>query len=139
MSAREDILVYLAGRLATVTGVTVFRSRESAVAREEGVVLILKPEEESVTKVGNGIVARDLVVSITAIARAAVPDTTIDPILANIQTAILGDVTLGGKAAACIEQSTRWNFEVADQTALVVEVRYSIKYLTPTGSFGSIA
>jgi hypothetical protein len=133
-SARENILAYIATRLQTVSDVTVYRTREAPVSRPEGTVLILKPEEEKVVKIANEVAVRDLIIVITAIVRDPVPDTALDVALQAIQVVIMTDTTLGGRAARCIEQDTRWAFELADVTAAAVEVRYLVKYLTPTGT-----
>ncbi len=138
-SARENIMLYLVARLGTVTGVTVYRSREAPVDRSEGVVIILRPIEEKIVKYWNEGAIRDMTVGITAVVRAAVPDAVADATLQQVQTAIMSDTTLTGLAARCIELDTRWNFEVADQTALAAEVRYVIRYLTPVGSFSTLA
>lgn len=134
MSARENILVYLAAQIAALTGVAVYRSREAAISREEGVVLILKPTDEQVVKIANEITIRDLVVTFTLVVRGVVPDSTADPYLSQIVAFIQDDTTLGGLAARCVEKSTRWDMEVADLTALIVELTFVVKYLTPTGS-----
>lgn len=139
MSARENILAYLAARVTTVTGITVFRSREAAVARGEGVVLILKPAEEHVVKIANELTVRDMTVTLVLVIRGVVPDSAADPYLVQILSLIQSDTTLGGLAARCIEKSTRWDMEVADLTALVVELTFVVKYLTPTGSISSLA
>lgn len=137
MSAREDVLNFIAGRLGAVAGVAVYRSRQAAVAREEGPCLILEPDEETPNKLGGAVVSRDLVVRVLLVLRSDTPDTTADPLLQSIHESFMGDLTLGGRAAACIEKSTRWNFELADITALVVEARYLIRYLTAVGSFAT--
>ena len=139
MSAREDLLSYIATRLATVPNFKVFRSRQAAVAREEGTCIILEPDEESVSKPGNGITLRELTIRLIVIVRSNTPDSTADPILQAIHLSFMTDPTLGGRTASCIEQSTRWGFEVADTTALVAEVRYQLKYLTPASSFAAQA
>lgn len=139
MSARENILAYLATQIHAVTGVTVFRSREAAVARDEGVVLILKPTEELVVKIANEITVRDMTVTLLLIVRDVVPDSVADPYLTQIVALIQGDTTLGGLAARCIEKSTRWDMQVADLTALVVELTFIVKYLTPTGTISALA
>lgn len=139
MSAREDILAYLAGRVATVAGITVYRSRQAAIARAEGTVLVLEPEEETVTKQGDGIATRDLAVRFQLVVRSDTPDTSADPILQAIHATFMSDITLGDRAASCIEQNTRWNFDATDQVALVAEVRYLVRYLTPVGSVAARA
>jgi hypothetical protein len=138
-SARENILLYLVAQVAAVTGLTVFRAREAAVARGEGAVLIIKPAEEQVVKVAQEIAVRDMHVTFTLIVRGVVPDSAADPFLSQITSFIQSDTTLGGLAARCIEKSTRWDLEVADLTALVVELTFVIKYLTPTGTLGALA
>jgi hypothetical protein len=138
MSAREDLLAYLANRLGTVSGVTVYRSRQAAVAREEGTCVVLEPEEEQVVKISGAVAVRDMVVIIAVIIRGIVPDSAADPILQSITQAIQADDTLQGRAAKCIEQSTKWSFEMADVTALMVEVRFLVKYLTSTTNIASL-
>lgn len=139
MSARENILVFLAAQAGTVTGLTVYRSRETAVGRGEGAVLIIKPVEEIVVKVAGEIVVRDLTVTFTLIVRGVVPDSAGDPYLAAITQAIQADDTLGGRAAKCLEKSTRWDMEIADLTALIAELTFVVKYLTPTATVNTLA
>ena len=133
-SAREAILIYLTSQAARVTGLTVFRSREAAIARSEGAVLVVKPLEEEVVKIANEIAVRDLNVTLTLIVRGIVPDSVADPYLAQLTALIQSDTTLGGLAARCVEKSTRWDMQVADLTALIVELTFVVKYLTPTGT-----
>jgi hypothetical protein len=133
-TAREDILVYIAAQAEAVTGLTVFRSREAAIARSEGPVLVLKPLEEQVVKIANEIAIREMHVTLTLIVRGVVPDSVADPYLAQITALIQADTTLGGRAARCIEKSTRWDMQLADLTALIVELTFLVKYLTPTGT-----
>jgi hypothetical protein len=138
-SARENILVYLVAQIQAITGLTVFRSREAAVSRSEGAVLILKPLEEQVVKIAGEIAVRDLHVTLTLIVRGVVPDSIADPYLVQITALIQDDTTLGGLAARCIEKTTRWDMHIADLTALIVELTFVIKYLTPTGTIGALA
>jgi len=133
-TARENILIYIAAQVGAITGLTVFRSREAAIARSEGAVLVLKPLEEQVVKIANEIALRELHVTLTLIVRGVVPDSVADPYLAQITGLIQSDTTLGGLAARCIEKTTRWDMQVADLTALIVELTFLVKYLTPTAS-----
>lgn len=138
-SVRENILEYIAAQITSLTGVTVFRSREAAIARGEGVVLVLKPAEEAVVKIANEVTMRDLTVTLMLVVRGVVPDSTADPYLVQMLSLIQNDTTLGGLAARCIEKSTRWDMEMADLTALVVELTFVVKYLTPTGSLNTLS
>lgn len=137
-SVRENILVYIAAQVAAVTGVTVYRSREAAVSRAEGVVIILKPIEEAVAKMANEVAMRELTVSLVLVLRGVVPDTTADPYLVQITNLIQTDTTLGGLAARCVEKTTRWDMEMADISALVVELTFIVKYITQTGSLNTL-
>ena len=142
-SARENILEQVASVLSGISGATVYRSREAPVTRAEGAVIIIKPEEEKVTKYGNSNVIRELFVALTLIVRAtseSVPvDQTADATLQLMHAAILSSDTLGGNAARIIEQDTKWSFEMADQVAVAIEVRYAIKYLTAANSLAPLS
>lgn len=127
---REQILIYLAGRLQTATGITFYRSREAPVTRAEGMVGILWPEEEQIDYRASRLSMRSFVVRIAVIARADVPDSAADMAVAKIHGAITGDLTLGGLCGLVVDESTKWNFELADQNAVAIEMRYRIRYST---------
>jgi hypothetical protein len=129
-SVREQILVKLATLLTAAGGFTFYRSREAPVSREEGLVGSLVPEEEAVGYQASRQTLRTLVVKVTIIARADVPDSLADPALVAIHAAIMADPTLGGLCAIVVDESTRWTFEVADRNAAAIEMRYRIKYAT---------
>lgn len=131
-SKREDILAYLKTRLNGVGGATAYRSREAAATRAEGVVIVIAPEEESVQLLGSGpgLVLRSLTVVVRVITRGAIPDQVADPVLVAAHALLLADTTLGGLAALVQEQSTKFDFEIADQEALSTELRYEIRYHT---------
>jgi hypothetical protein len=133
MTARESILEYLVALLAGVQDVTVFRSREAALDKSEGIAILVKPEEEPVemrSRSGTGLVFRNLTVVITVIARGVVPDQLADPAVQSVHSLIMADQTLQGRCALLMEQSTKWDFEVGDGTAVAVEMRYTVRYQT---------
>lgn len=138
-TARENILVYIASQLTTTTGATVYRSRQAAVERSEGTVIVIKPTEEVVEKLSDYVSIRRLSLVVTVLIRGLVPDTAADPFLQQIQTVMLSSDTLGGLAARCIEKTTRWDMEMADLTALAVEVVYEVVYTTPANSIAALA
>lgn len=132
MTAREAILGRLGVLLTTIQGATFFRSREAAVARSEGTVISLRPEDEQVEKRASlgDITLRNLIVIVSVISRGNVPDQAADPVIQAAHSAIMADATLGGLCAQIIEQSTKWNFALADTNAAEAEIRYTIRYLT---------
>lgn len=132
MSIREDILQAMVTAVDAAVGssAAVYRSREAPVARSEGVVILVRPEEETCQALSQFRVQRDLVVMVSVIGRSQIPDSKVDAVLAIAHAALLADQTLGGLAARVIEQHTRWNFEVADQNAVSVDIRYMVRYLT---------
>lgn len=136
MTAREQILSAITALLNPVAGITVYRSREAAVSRSEGNTVDVRPEEESVElRTANlPIVRRNLTVLVTLIVRGSDPtlsaDQVADPLLQSIHAAIMADRTLGSLCDLVLELSTRWLFEIADQTALAAEIRYVVRYAT---------
>jgi hypothetical protein len=133
-SVREQILAYLVTLIANAGGFTSFvRSREAPIARSEGVVGTLKPEEEENEYKANRQQLLQFVVVVTVVVRGDVPDSVADPYLVATHKAVMADLTLGGLAALVIYESTKWEFEEADRTAASVEVRYRIRYSTAVG------
>jgi hypothetical protein len=140
MTAREGILQYVLTLLSAVPGATVVRSREAPIDRPEGFFILLKPEEEPVElrggggigggSYGAGVVLRNLTILITVVTRGTIPDQLADPIIQAVHAAVMADRTLGGRCAIVMEHSTKWDFEVADATALGAEMRYVIRYQT---------
>lgn len=138
-SLREQILGAIATRVHNGAGITVHRSREAPVTRAEGIVAIVHPIEETVAKTSPSTVVRDLNVGVIFLARGPVPDTALDPVIASALVAVMADQTLGGLANQIIEDSTRWNFQEADSTALAAEINFKVRYLTPPGSIAALA
>jgi len=136
MSQRENILAAVTTLLTGVSGATVYRSREAPVDRTEGVTIVVAPEEESVELKGSGqgLVLRSLTIVIRVITRGAIPDQVADPYLVSAHGLLMANATLGGLAALITETSTRFDFEMADQTALATELRYEIRYHTLASS-----
>lgn len=144
MTAREQILGAITGLLNPLSGITVYRSRETAVARTEGNTVDVRPEEESVElrTASLPIVRRNLTVLVTLIVRGTDPtlsaDEVADPLLQSIHAAIMADRTLGSLCDLVLEQSTRWTFEIADQTALAAEIRYVVRYATSANDLSTL-
>lgn len=134
-SVREQILEALATKLAAVPNATVFRSRQNAVDREEGVAILLQPENEQVEKRASnpgGVVVKAFMLDMAVIARGDPADQIADPVVVSAHALIMADPTLVNLCSQIIEHSTEWKFQEADLTAVEVLVRYQIKYATRT-------
>jgi len=134
-SVREQILSALATKLAAIPSGTVFRSRQSAIARSEGNAILVQPENEQVEKrasMPGGLILRDFLFDVSVIARGDPADEIADSIVVAAHALIMADPTLGNLCAQIIEHSTEWTFDEADLTAVEVLVRYKARYLTST-------
>jgi transcriptional antiterminator Rof (Rho-off) len=132
MSARESILAAMGTLLGTVPGATFYRSREAAIARSESTAIVLEPEEESVelrTSTG-ALSVRTLTALVLVVARGQIPDQIADPVIQSLHAKLMADRTLGGLCALIIEHGTKWTFDEADLTAVTVEMRYGVRYMT---------
>jgi hypothetical protein len=140
MTIRKDILTYLGQLLDQVPNATVYRSRQEALARDEGTGIFLQPEEEPVERRAgdgpSGLVLRNLTIIISVIARAAgapescTADDVADPVMGAVHALVMADTTLGNRCATVLEEGSKWDFEQADGTAVVAEMRYVIRYMT---------
>ena len=131
---RESILTAIVTLAGGVPNAVAYRSREAAFSRDEGVAICIRPDEEVVQTTAAGMAVRDLTISVEVIARGPIPDQAADSAIANFHALMMADQTLGGLIARAIEESTKWQFEVADQTAVAAEIRYRLRYLTITST-----
>jgi len=139
MTTREQLLEAIETLLEPVPNAVVYRSREAAMAREEGVAILIRPAEELVENGAQDVIFRQFRVEITVIARGQVPDQVADPAVEALHSALLADQTLGGLCARIFEEETKWDFEVADQNAVAAVIRYRITYATPARSLTELA
>lgn len=138
-TARENILAAVATIAGGLANVVAYRSREAPVSRNEGSTILVHPEEESADLMANGLTMRDLVVVCSIITRGQFPDKIADTVAQGLHAALYVDQTLGGLAARVIELGSKWEFKEANQTALVLELRYKVRYLTPATSLAALA
>lgn len=140
-SIREQITQYVVTK-AQVAGVAangVYRDRQTAVQRQEGVVVLVQEKAEIAENKNTGIVVRDLEEEIVLILRSDTPSATADPILVLLTAALTKDQTLGGLADRIIEEGTEWTYAEADVPATEVSVKYRIRYMTSTQALDSLA
>jgi hypothetical protein len=133
-SIRAQILARIADILEPVNPGGVYRSREAALAREEGPGVFVRPADEAPESKGLGMTIRDFTVVVGFIVRGRVPDDDADPLVVAAQAAIMADPTLGGLVARTIEDATTWDFEQADMNAVAIEARYKVRYATPANT-----
>lgn len=134
-SISEQILAAIASKLTLqVPTALTYRSRKAAVALQEGIAIIIEPEEEPVTYLANTAAKRDMMVKITILGRGDVPDSAIDPTRVTMHSVLMADPTVGGLALRIVEEGAKWTLEEADLTAVALETRYKFIYLAATNS-----
>lgn len=128
---REQILAGLKTTLVAAGITHVYRSRQSAFAREEGqattIEWVTSPRE---LKPG-GVCEYKLLVNIISIGRGAEPDSLLDARLAAIDMAVMADVRHGGLAVATEPLDDDCNNEDADLDVCIVTQPYRITFRTP--------
>lgn len=128
-SRREAIMQALKAKLAAVSGVSAFRSRQDPVARAEGIVVeLLADSEEWVEPTVHSAGVRRLSIKVDVIARGAEPDKVADPAVAGCHAAVMADTTLGGKCTAINETGIAWDCDPADLDAVRVSRSYDVVY-----------
>jgi hypothetical protein len=133
-SRREQIIEAIRVKLATIVGVTVYRSRITAINRGEGVAIVIRPAPpplgEEVTQRNNDLSERELLVAVEIIARGAIPDQVADPFSVSAHAKVMEDQTVGGLCLRMRELGTQWFLDDADLDACIVSTRYLIHYRT---------
>ena len=135
-SIRERILQSIVGVLTPVAidrAATVWRTPSVAIAREQCPALVVFAESESMAERANDRVTRELMVRITALARAVPPmvaETLADALLCAAHAALMSDVNLGGLALGIREVESEWEVDDADGVAASTSARYQISYRT---------
>lgn len=133
-SRREQIIEAIRVKLATIVGITTYRSRLTAINRAEGAAIVVRPAVpplgEEVVKHNNDLSERELTVLVEVVARGAVADQVADPYCVSAHAKVMEDPTLGGLCLLLREAGTQWLLDEADVDAVVVSMRYLISYRT---------
>lgn len=129
-SRREQIIEAIRVKLATIPGITTYRSRLTAVARSESPAIVVQAVKETVTKRNNDLSERELEVDVEVITRGQTPDQVADPYAVSAQAKVMEDQTLGGLCLRLREVGTQWLMSEADFDAVIVSTRYLIDYRT---------
>ncbi len=129
-SKREQILAALKTQLATLTGVSVYRSRLTAATREEGLVIVLSWDTDTVEKRSNALLDWQLSLRVAVIARGAVPDSVADSTAVAAHAKVMEDENLGGLCLGIEPLVQELEMAEADQDAGMITLRYLIRYRT---------
>lgn len=127
---RELILQAVVTALAGTVGVgsRIYRSREEAVGRDETPALIVSAESEDAVQEVSNLMEKKLAVVVSVFARGDVPDAVADPVVESVHEKIMAAPTLGGLAIDTAEGGTSWEMDEADQTAVIVNMRFVVWY-----------
>ena len=130
---RETILARIATVLAGTTGVSdrIYRSRVTALQRTETPSIIFEPQSDSVEQVASlPTLDHTLTVRFSVVVRSDTPHTTADPVVENMHSRLMADLTLNGNAIDIQPSTTVFEFVDADVGGLVTQVEYDIRYRT---------
>lgn len=137
MTVREAILQYVFGLVERIPiqNVTAYRSREEAVARSEGIAVLVQPKDERKTQMGGvqtgrGIVMRDFAFTVNVLTRGDVPDQIADPVAEAMHKLIFADRTFGNLVSVLTEGDSEWSIDEADAAAGELMNEYIARYQT---------
>ena len=130
---RETILAAVRTQLTGTVdvGTRIYRSRVTAIPREESPAIIVEPLRDD-PKLATHLATIDwtLNVRVTVIVRGTIPDQVADPIVASLHSKLMADTTLGGRAIDIMPGSTNWVFADADGAAGEIQCDYRVMYRT---------
>lgn len=130
-SVRERLLRAIVTRLgAAIAPIPVLRQPTVPLTREASPALLLWAEGDQITARANHLVDRLLVVRLAVVARGADAFEVADQLLVAAHAALLADPNLGGLCIAVREIDAEWEAEDADAGAVLLPVRYEIRYRT---------
>lgn len=137
---RESILADIASSLAGTVqvGSRIYRSRVEPLARGESPAIVIEPVSDTADQV-TALPTLDwsLTVRVSVIVRSAVPDQAADPIVEDMHSKIVSDLTLGGYAIDVQPQSVTFELVEADQPAGVISCNYLVRYRTSVSDLSS--
>jgi hypothetical protein len=137
---RESILADIASSLAGTVqvGSRIYRSRVEPLARGESPAIVIEPVSDTAEQV-TALPTLDwsLTVRVSVIVRSAVPDQAADPIVKDMHSKIVSDLTLGGYAIDVQPQSVNFELLEADQPAGVISCIYVVRYRTSVSDLSS--
>jgi len=130
---RETILAAVRTALTGTTGVSarIYRSRVEPMARAESPAIVIEPlQDQAAQNTSLPTLDWSLTVRISVIVRGVVPDQQADPIVQDMHSKLMADLTLGGYAIDVQPQGVTFEMVEADQPAGVISCDYLIRYRT---------
>lgn len=130
---RESILTAIQTALTGTAGVgtRIYRSRVEAFARSECPALVVEPiTDDASIDTSLPTYTWRLTVRVMVIVRGAVPDQLADPIVADMHSRLVADLTLGGYAMDVQPINVSWELVEGDQPTGVVMCDYRVLYRT---------
>jgi hypothetical protein len=133
MTRRERILRAITTALAGTTGVgtRIYRSRVTALARQESPAIVIEPISDTAEQ--NTALPRldwSLTVRIAVVVRGDVPDQLADATVESLHAKVMADLTLGGYAIDVQPVAVTFELIDADQPAGVISCDFLVRYRT---------
>lgn len=133
MTRRERILRAITTALTGTTGVgtRIYRSRVTALARQESPAIVIEPISDTAEQ--NTALPRldwSFTVRIAVVVRGDVPDQLADATVESLHAKVMADLTLGGYAIDVQPQSVNFELIDADQPAGVISCDFLVRYRT---------
>ena len=130
---RESILAAIRTALTGTTGVStrIYRSRVEPLARGELPAIVVEPVSDNAEQ-NTSLPTLDwtLTVRISIVVRGNVPDQVADPIVQDMHSKVMADLTLGGHAYDVQPVSVSFDLAEADQPSGVISCDYAVRYRT---------
>lgn len=137
---RESILADIASSLAGTVqvGSRIYRSRVEPLARGESPAIVIEPTGDSPEySLRLDRLDWSLTVRVAIIVRSSVPDQAADPIVEDVHSKMMNDLTAGGYALDVEPRSVSFEMVEADQPAGVISMEYLVRYRTQLGDLSA--
>jgi hypothetical protein len=137
---RETILTAVRTALTNTTGVStrIYRSRVEPMARQESPAIVIEPVNDTAEQnTSLPMLDWSLTVRVSVIVRGNIPDQLADPIVQDLHSKLMADLTLGGVAMDIRPQSVNFELVEADQPAGVISCDYLIRYRTANANLAT--
>ncbi len=130
---RETILAAMRTALTGTVqvGTRIYRSRVEPLARNESPAIVIEPISDTAEQT-TSLPKLDwsLTVRVAVIVRGTVPDQLADPIVKDLHSKLMADLTLGGVAIDVQPLSVNFEMVEADQPAGVISCDFLVRYRT---------
>jgi hypothetical protein len=137
---REQVLAAIRTALTGTTGVStrIYRSRVEPLARGETPAIVVEPISDTAQQ-NTSLPTLDwsLTVRVAVIVRGNIPDQVADPIVQDMHSKLMADLTLGGYAIDVQPQGVTFELAEADQPSGVIACDYVVRYRTSVTNLAS--